>query len=131
MGAEAFDEGGLADPGHAGDADPDRRGSGGGVGEPGQQLPSGIAVVSTPRLHERDRSGDRCALTGTDAVEEGVDVRHCHGGRVSTQAVRSLASRSRAESAITVPGGKTAAAPICLSVSTSSGGMTPPITIMM
>src|SRR3546814_6646017 len=43
----------------------------------------------------------------------------------------SFSSRSMADSAITVPGRNTAAAPICLRVSTSSGGMTPPITIMM
>ena len=38
-------------------------------------------------------------------------------------------SRSCAASAMTVPGGKTAAAPISFSVGTSSGGMTPPTTI--
>ena len=44
---------------------------------------------------------------------------------------RSRASRSSADSAITVPGRNTAAAPISLSVGTSSGGITPPITTMM
>ncbi len=44
---------------------------------------------------------------------------------------RSFASRSRADSAMTVPGRNTAAAPISFSVGTSSGGITPPITVMM
>ena len=44
---------------------------------------------------------------------------------------RALSSRSSADSAITVPGRNTAAAPISCSVGTSSGGITPPTTTMM
>ena len=60
------------------------------------------------------------ASAGTSTCERGV--RH---------QLRSRASRSSADSAITVPGRNTAAAPISFSVATSSGGITPPITIMM
>ena len=45
-------------------------------------------------------------------------------------AADSFSSRSSAASAMTVPGGKTAAAPIFSSVGTSSGGITPPTTII-
>ena len=93
------------------------------AGQLGEQLPRRDPVLGPGRLDERDRPGDRGPLAGADALDEASGDRQALSG-VS-------ASRSSAESAITVPGRNTAAAPISLSVGTSSGGMTPPMTIMM
>ena len=73
-------------------------------------------VLGAARLHQRDRTAHRGAVARADTVRERVGSRHQW-----PSCSRSRARRSRAERAITVPGRKTAAAPISSRVVTSLG----------
>src|SRR4051794_3534680 len=124
--AELVDERRLADAGDAGDADASR------VTGMGQQLDEQLlglfAMVGPPRLDERDRPRDRSPVPVADTRSQLPRVER---GHQTASCSRSLRSISNADSAITVPGGKMAAAPAARSASKSCGGMTPPTTIMM
>src|SRR4029079_6342308 len=121
---ERLDEGRLPDARQPRDADAHGR-AGRGL-ESREELPGPRTVLGAGRLHERDRAAHRGAVALADTVHERVGTRHRW-----PSCSRSRARGSRAERAITVPGRKTAAAPISSRVVTSLGGMTPPITIMM
>src|SRR5699024_8347117 len=149
QGAERVDERGLADTGHPGDAHT--------LGltrvweQLHQQILSGTHVVGPSGLHECDRPGQGRPVPGQNPLGQSIHVhgrstaRHApslrglpprragtgHAHPSTSDCASSCSRRSTAASAMTVPGGKIAAAPACLSSSKSPGGMTPPTTTMM
>src|SRR5437773_1769001 len=125
---ECVDERRLARTGYTGDADTMRVTR---VWQQAQQhLLCQFLMFDLGRFDERQCAPDVGTVAGTHPVDVGVDVDGASAHSYPSCAL-SLRIRSIAASAMTVPGGKMAAAPAARSASKSCDGMTPPTTTKM